>query len=136
MDAKKLGKFYSNGIRLQIRPGKYRVPDIVFLHKDNFHARHNRAWLGADLVMEVVSDGPQDQQRDYQEKLADYAEGGVGEYWMVDYVRKSVIEHQLNSGEYIVRGEYGLQQQAVSELLEGFSIDVTALFTSAADIPD
>ena len=58
VNQKKLGKVYSNGIRLRIRPRKVRLPDIIFLHKDHFHARHNRVWDGADLVMEVVSDDP------------------------------------------------------------------------------
>ena len=93
VDSQKLGKVYSSGIRLRIRPKKSRLPDIIFLHKDNFHARHNRLWDGADLVVEVVSDDPKDRRRDYEEKLADYAEGGVAEYWIVDYERKLIIVH-------------------------------------------
>src|SRR5881275_2730812 len=47
---------------------------------NHFHARHNRVWDGADLVMEVVSDDPKDRARDYQQKLADYAEAKISEY--------------------------------------------------------
>lgn len=42
VDQRKLGEVYSNGIRLRIRPRKIRLPDVIFLHKDHFHARHNR----------------------------------------------------------------------------------------------
>ncbi len=66
VDNKKLGKVYSNGIRLRIRPSKVRLPDIIFLHRDHFHARHNRVWDGADLVMEVVSEDVKDRKRDYE----------------------------------------------------------------------
>lgn len=84
---RKLGKVYWNGIRLRIRPGKIRLPDVIFLHADHFHARHNRVWDGADLVMEVVSDDPKDRKRDYEKKLSDYAEAKVAEYWIIDYER-------------------------------------------------
>src|SRR3954453_3623827 len=97
---RKLGKVYSNGIRLRIRPRKVRLPDIIFLHKDHFHARHNRVWDGADLVMEVVSDDPKDHARDYVEKLGDYADAEVREYWIIDPERKVVIVHRLEGDHY------------------------------------
>jgi Uma2 family endonuclease len=136
VDARKLGKVYSNGIRLRIRPRKVRLPDIIFLHRDHFHARHNRAWEGADLVMEAVSDDPKDHARDYETKLADYAEAKVAEYWIVDPERKIVIVHRLAGEEYVVHGEFGAGEQATSTLLSGFSVDVAALFLAAADIPE
>jgi Uma2 family endonuclease len=132
----KLGKVYFNGIRLRIRPRKLRLPDIIFLHKDHFHARHNRVWDGADLVMEVVSDDPKDHKRDYQEKLADYAEAKIAEYWIIDPDRQRVIVHRFEGDRYIVHGEFTGGLQATSVLLEGFGIDVAALFAVADDIPE
>jgi Uma2 family endonuclease len=73
VDDRKLGKVYWNGIRVRVRPRKIRLPDVLFLHKDHYAVRHNRVWDGADLVMEVVSDDPKDRQRDYEQKLLDYA---------------------------------------------------------------
>ncbi len=102
----KLGKVYWTGIRLRIRPRKHRLPDIIFLHKDHFEARHNRAWESADLVMEVVSDAPTDRQRDYEQKLADYAEAKIAEYWIIDPERRLVTVHQLRDGRYAVHGQF------------------------------
>ncbi len=45
-------------LRVRVRPGKIREPDVLFLRKQNFHLRSNRLWNGADLVMEVVSPDP------------------------------------------------------------------------------
>lgn len=136
VEAQKLGKVHMNGIRLRIRPRKVRLPDVIFLHKDHFHARHNRAWDGADLVMEVVSDDPKDRQRDYEQKLLDYAEAKVAEYWIVDYERRLVTVHRLEAGRYIVDGQYGPTGQAQSKLLPGMSVDVANLFAAADEIPD
>jgi Uma2 family endonuclease len=133
---KQLGKVYFNGIRLRIRPRNFRLPDVIFLGKDHFHARHNRAWDGADLVMEVVSDDPKDRQRDYEQKLSDYAEAGVAEYWIVDPERRIVTVHQLQDGKYAVHGEFAAGTEATSVLLPGFEVDVTALFAVIDEIPD
>jgi Uma2 family endonuclease len=121
---------------VRIRPRKTRLPDVLFLHKDHFQVRHNRVWDGADLVMEVVSDDPKDRQRDYEQKLADYAEAKVSEYWIVDPERRLVIVHQLQDGKYVIHGEFAAGAQATSMLLPGFCVDVSALFAVIEDIPE
>lgn len=136
VDKKKLGEVYSNGIRLRIRPRKNRLPDIIFLHKNHFHARHNHVWDGADLVMEVVSDDPKDRIRDYEQKLADYAEAKIAEYWIIDPDRQQVLVHRLDGDRYAVDGEFSRGQRAHSVLLEGFDVDVAALFAAAEGIPE
>ena len=136
VEKQKLGKVRWTGIRLRIRPRKIRLPDVIFLHKDHFHARHNRAWDGADLVMEVVSEDPKDRERDYQKKLLDYAEAKVAEYWIVDYEQRLVTVHRLDAGRYLINGEYRPGEQAPSKLLPGMSIDVANLFAACDDIPE
>ncbi|HEY2760612.1 MAG TPA: Uma2 family endonuclease, partial [Pirellulales bacterium] len=134
VNSRNLGKVYWNGIRLRIRPGQIRLPDVIFLHKDHYRARHNRVWDGADLVMEVVSDDPKDRQRDYETKLADYAAAKIAEYWIIDYERRKVLVHRLEGERYVIQGEFVPGQQAASALLAGFIVDVSALFAAAADI--
>ena len=134
--ARKLGEVYSNGIRVRVRPHKFCLPDVLFLHNEHFDVRHNRVWEGADLVMEVVSDAAKDRQRDYEEKLADYAGAKIAEYWIVDPERRLVIVHHLHDGKYAIHGEFAAGERATSILLSGFDVDVTALFAATADIPD
>jgi Uma2 family endonuclease len=136
VDKQKLGQVYFNGIRLRIRPRKIRLPDIIFLHKNHFHARHNRVWDGADLVMEVVSDDPKDQKRDYEQKLVDYAEAKIAEYWIIDPHQQCVIVHRLEADRYAIHGRFQRGERAASLLLAGFEIDVTALLAVADDIPE
>jgi Uma2 family endonuclease len=136
VEKESLGKVYWTGIRLRIRPRKIRLPDIIFLHKDHFHARHNRAWDGADLVMEVVSEDPKDRERDYKMKLLDYAEAKVAEYWIIDYEQRVVLIHRLEGNAYKVHGAYHRGQQAISPSLTGFTVDVEGLFAAADEIPD
>ena len=76
------GKVQYAPLRLQIRSGKHREPDILLVRDANDPRRQNRYWLGADLVVEIVS--PDDPDRDTKIKRADYAEAGIPEYWIVD----------------------------------------------------
>jgi Uma2 family endonuclease len=123
-------------LRVRIPRGHYREPDVLFLRKENFHLRTNRIWSGADLVMEVVSPDPKDRKRDYEDKLADYAEAGIAEYWIVDAEQRSVIVHRLDGKHYAVHGQFTRGQQATSVLLNGFTVDVSALFAVADDVAE
>jgi Uma2 family endonuclease len=123
-------------LRVRVRPGKIRQPDVLFLHKNNFRKRHKRLWEGADLVMEVVRPDRKDRIRDYEEKLADYAAGGISEYWIVDPERRVVTVYRLDDGQYALHGEFMPGLQATSVLLDGFTVDVTALFAAADDVVD
>ena len=71
-----------SGLRMRIREGKFREPDLLVLRERSDPRNQDRYWLGADLVAEVVS--PDDPDRDLVEKRADYAEAGIPEYWIAD----------------------------------------------------
>lgn len=122
-------------LRVRVRPGKIREPDVLYLAAENQRHRGNRLWTGADLVMEVVSADAKDRQRDYDEKLKDYAEGQIAEYWIVDPELNAVVVHRLQNGHYVEHGRFTPGQLAASALLDGFAVDVTALFAVANDIP-
>ena len=76
------GVVVTSGLRMRVRPGKFREPDLLLLCDRFDPRRQDRFWLGADLVAEVVS--PDDPPRDLVVKRADYAEAGIPEYWIVD----------------------------------------------------
>jgi Uma2 family endonuclease len=136
VDQRQLGEVFPNAIRVRVRPRKIRQPDVQFLHKDHLQVARNRVWDGADLVVEVVSDNPKDRQRDFEQKLADYAEAKIAEYWIVDPDRQIVQVHRLQDPAYALHGEFALGQRATSALLDGFAVDVTALFAVIKDIPE
>ena len=49
------GKVRMAPLRLRIRKGKFREPDLLLLLSASDRRRQNRFWTGADLVVEVVS---------------------------------------------------------------------------------
>ena len=111
---------------MRIREGKFREPDILLLRDRSDPRYQDRYWLGADLVAEVVS--PDDPQRDLVEKRADYAEGGIPEYWIVDPRDDTITVLTLGGGAYVEHGVFRRGTTATSPLLEGFTADVAAVF--------
>src|SRR5258708_4888537 len=58
-------------LRLRIRPGKFREPDLLLLLSATDPRRQNRFWLGADLALEIVSEDK--PERDLVDKQEGYA---------------------------------------------------------------
>jgi Uma2 family endonuclease len=122
------GKVRFAPLRLQIRPDKYREPDILLVRAANDPRRQNRYWLGADLVLEVVS--PDDPARDTVTKRADYAEAGIPEYWIVNLLDATITVLTLAGDAYAEHGRFSRGATATSTLLEGFTVSVDAVFAA------
>ncbi|MCW5856994.1 MAG: Uma2 family endonuclease [Caldilineales bacterium] len=124
-----LGEVILAPLRIQLWPGKFREPDIVFMLIEHADRRGEDFWRGADLVMEIVS--PTDRQRDLVTKRREYALAGIPEYWIVDGEQQSIIVLTLAGESYQVHGTFGPGQQAGSVLLPGFVVDVAEVFAAA-----
>jgi Uma2 family endonuclease len=130
-------------LRLRLPSGRFREPDILALRDAGDSRRRNRYWHGADLIVEIVS--PDDPARDLVIKRAEYAAARVPEYWIVDPRAQTVTVLRL-AGEsmsggadqpvYVEHGVFERAGQATSALLEGFMVDVAAMFVAATPPPD
>jgi Uma2 family endonuclease len=120
------GKVQFAPLRLQIRTGKFREPDLLLLRSAADPRRQNRFWLGADLALEVVSE--EKPERDLVEKRGDYAEGRVPEYWIVNPQIETITVLSLGGDSYSEAGTYRRGETALSVLLPGFSVAVAAVF--------
>ena len=113
-------------LRLRIREGKFREPDLLLVKDADDPRSQDDYWRGADLVAEVVSaDNP---LRDTRDKQSDYEEAHVPEYWIVNPVDDPVAVLVLADDEYIDHGVFGRGDEVDSPLLPGFKVAVTALF--------
>lgn len=97
----------------QMKTGKKlggREPDIIFLSNDHLdRLKPNYLDGPADLVVEIIS--PESRSRDRGAKFYEYEQGGVREYWLLDYLRKQAEFYQLGEdGIYrtIAPGEDGI----------------------------
>jgi Uma2 family endonuclease len=120
------GKVQFSPLRLRIRPGKYREPDLLLLRAATDPRRQDRFWLGADLALEVVSSD--EPERDLVAKCTDYAEARVPEYWIVNPQTETIHVLQLRGDVYEEAGVFRRVESATSTLLPEFTIAVSAVF--------
>ena len=120
-------------LRMRVREGKFREPDVLLLRDRNDPRFEDRYWLGADLVAEVVS--PANPDRDLVEKRADYAEAGVPEYWIADPRDETLRVLRLDNRAYRQAGIYRRGEVAPSASLEGLRVEVAAVFDAPKPAP-
>jgi Uma2 family endonuclease len=120
------GSVHFNGIRLRVRKGKFREPDLLLVKDKNDPRRQNRFWTGADLTMEVVSEDK--PARDLVDKRHEYAEGGVPEYWIVNPEDETITVLTLAGTTYVEHGVFRRGDTATSVVLPGFTVSVDAVF--------
>ena len=113
-------------LRLKIRDGTYREPDIVLVRSARDPRRQNCFWLGADLGVEIVS--PDKPERDLVDKRGAYAEAQSPEYWMVNPQSETITVLYLEGLAYVEHGVFGRSVTATSMVLEGLSIIGDAVF--------
>ena len=116
-------------LRLRIRAGKYREPDLLAMRDAQDARSGDRFWTGADVVAEIVSaDNP---QRDFVDKRRDYAEAGIPEYWIVDPRTETITVLELVQGEYVEHGVHRRGECAASLAIPGLGVDVDGVFDAA-----
>jgi Uma2 family endonuclease len=124
-----LGKVIFAPLPVHLWSGKFREPDIIFFRWDRVKDVHGQP-EGADLVVEVVSEGEENRKRDLVTKRQEYAEAGIAEYWIVDPQEKQIAVLALEGRTYREHGIFGPGAAATSVLLSGFTASVDAVFAA------
>lgn len=127
----RLGEVFIAPVPMRLGTRKYREPDVLFYLPGRL-GDPKKAPGPCDLAIEVVSGEPEDRERDFVIKREEYAQAGIAEYWIVDAEEARVLVLALANGGYVEHGSFGVGQAATSRLLPGLSLDVAALFASAA----
>jgi len=89
------------------RRARCRLPDLV-VHSEESHIalmETKRSTLTRDLpppvlVVEVVSPGQENRDRDYRYKRTEYAARGISEYWIIDPEMQQVTVCLWVNGQY------------------------------------
>jgi Uma2 family endonuclease len=119
------GDIYYAPLRVRVRPGKYREPDLLLVCAADDPRAGEEYWEGADLVVEIVS--PDDPDRDYVTKRAEYAHVGIREYWIVDPQNEMITVLRLAGDVYAEHGVFGRGKAATSALFPEFGVNVDAV---------
>ena len=96
-----------------------RYPDLVVLRPEHIELTRTRMTITLtmpppDLVVEVVSPGKVNRERDYTAKREQYAARGIPEYWIADPDDQVFIVLQLKAGVYVEVGRFQGRDRIVS----------------------
>lgn len=127
------GQVFFAPLPVRLGSGKFREPDIIYLRPGRLSSPHAPP-QGADLVMEIVSEGSENRKRDLETKRQEYAQAGIAEYWIIDPQEQRITVLTLDGPTYRVHGEFIPGQQATSVLLPGFTVAVAEVFAAGQNV--
>ena len=109
-----------------------RFPDLVVLREAHLQLVQRRLTITLDmpppqLVVEVVSPGSKNRERDYKNKLAQYQAREIDEYWVIDPEAQAVTVFSLRSGHYFEVGQFRGTDRIASPLFPNLDINAAAI---------
>jgi Uma2 family endonuclease len=107
------------------------APDLVWISREKLSTAlgdDRKLHSAPELVIEVLSPGIANQQRDRQAKLKLYSRRGVQEYWIASYQERSVDRYRHDGVSLKLAATLRGDDSLGSVLLPGFSCRLDKLF--------
>jgi Uma2 family endonuclease len=107
------------------------APDVVWVSFERLSqvlGEDGKLHAAPELVVEVVSPGWQNAQRDRDTKLKLYSRRGVREYWIIDCQAEQVEVFRRSRAKLTQTATLLRDDELTSPLLPGFACRVAALF--------
>ncbi len=124
---------YNTEVEVLGRRATCRIPALLLHTEESAAALRGakRAMLTRDmpppaLVIEIVSPGQQNRDRDYRYKRTEYAARGIAEYWIIDPERQQLTLCLWVNGQY-EDTIYTDDTPLVSTVIPGFKLSATQI---------
>ncbi|GAB4336197.1 MAG: Uma2 family endonuclease [Leptolyngbyaceae cyanobacterium] len=120
---------------LQPKDAANRYPDLVVLRPEHLELTQRRLTVTLDmppprLIVEVISPGKTNRDRDYIHKRAQYAAIGVPEYWLIAPVAETVLVLTLDRKAYREVGLFSQDAAIVSIEFPDLELTVRQVFAT------
>jgi len=131
-----------HGLELEVRgEPRNRYPDLTVIHDDQIEPLRRRNTLRISmgppmLVVEIVSPGEVQRNRDYIAKRTQYQDLGIPEYWIVDPQTARVLVLELRDGVYSEAMTLSGEDELRSLQLGSLNVAAQALFDAASSQPE
>ena len=116
-----------SGLRMQVREGKYREPDVVLLPRP-LRPPTPRTATGWARTSWPRWSAPTPRSGIGWRNAPTTPKRAIPEYWIVDPQDETITVLTLEGGAYAEQGVHARGGAAASLLLEGFTADVSAVF--------
>jgi Uma2 family endonuclease len=107
------------------------APDVVWVSRQRLDAvlgEDGKLHAAPDLVVELLSPGPENEKRDRQAKLGLYSRQGVREYWIVDWQHQELHVYRRREAQLALITTLLADDMLQSPLLPDFAIPIREFF--------
>ena len=106
------------------------IPDLVFVSNERWSdvVTDIRFTAAPDLVIEIMSPGKENRDRDSLVKRQLYGKYGVAEYWIVDSENRLVEVYRLNKDRLESIATFRNGDETTTPLLPEFRLSVSSVF--------
>jgi Uma2 family endonuclease len=107
------------------------APDVIWISSARLAAAlstDGKLHAAPELMVEVLSPGAANEQRDREAKLKLYSRRGVHEYWIVDWRARQIEVYRREQTELRLVGTFFDGDTLSTPLLPGFAFNVGKLF--------
>lgn len=111
------------------------IPDVVWASQETLSISIDEAGhftRAPELVVEVLSEGIQQERRDREAKLKLYSQHGVQEYWIVDWRSKQIEVYRRENAQLKLSTTLLQTDTLTSPLLPDFQCEVHQIFSAYA----
>jgi len=123
-----------HGLELEVRgEPKNRYPDLTIIREEHIKllSKRNTILLSMSpplLVIEVVSPGEIQRERDYIAKRIQYQDCGIPEYWIVDPQTQTILVLELRGNTYTEIGNFSNDDLVKSAIFSQLNLKVSQVF--------
>ncbi|BAT53098.1 hypothetical protein NOS3756_20570 [Nostoc sp. NIES-3756] len=125
-----------HGLELEVRgEPRNRYPDLTIIREEHIQqlAKRNTirlSMLPPLLVIEVVSPGELQRDRDFIAKRSQYQDCGIPEYWIIDPETKTILVLQLTDKTYTEVGNFYSDDLVISPQFTQLNLKASQIFAS------
>jgi Uma2 family endonuclease len=106
------------------------IPDICFVRNERWDevVTGEKFTRAVDLVIEIISSGKENRERDLTVKRQLYAKYGVEEYWIVDRESQCVLIYRLHGKVLEETAKCSIEDEITTPVLPHFHLKVSSIF--------
>ncbi|MBV8885256.1 MAG: Uma2 family endonuclease [Chroococcidiopsidaceae cyanobacterium CP_BM_RX_35] len=128
-----------HGLEIEVRgEPRNRYPELTIIKTEHIQQLDRRNTLRLSmapplLVIEIVSPGELQHERDYIAKRAQYQERGIPEYWVINPQIETVLVLELTETVYSEVGTFSGSDCIRSPLLEELNLTASQIFAAGSN---
>lgn len=106
------------------------IPDGIWISKERLAEALDEAGhftIAPELVVEVLSAGDRNQERDRETKLRFYSRHGVREYWIASWQQQTIEVYRRANQQLALVDTLGIEDTLSSPQLPGFSVAIAQI---------